>query len=147
MESSGNYWRSGVRLASTDADRVITLSNDGISILSHHAQIAVLKLEVNLLARTRFEMNPLKSAKSDLRGALHIRELEIDLHDFISRDLAGVGDRYIGADRLPCSHRLCGHVEIAIAEVCIAESIAERVERLAVEVSVGPVGHSVIFKV
>ena len=106
MELSGNYWRSCVRLASADADRVIALSDDRISILGHHAQIAVLQFEVNLLARAGFEMNALKSAESDAGRTLHGRELEIELHNLISRDLAGVGHRHIGANRLSRSHGL-----------------------------------------
>src|SRR5579863_972524 len=101
MELAGDDWRSCVRLPSTDADCVIPWRNDWISILSHHAQVAVLQLEVNFLARAWFEMNPLKSAESDLRSAFYVRELEIDLDDFVSRDFAGVGNRRISVDRLP----------------------------------------------
>ena len=106
MELSGSHGRSCIRLASADADRVIALRDDRISILRHHAQIAVLQLEVNLLARARFEMNALKSAQSDVRRTLHRRELEIDLDDFISRDFAGIGHRHIGVDGLPRGHSL-----------------------------------------
>ena len=94
------------RLASTDADGVITLRDDRIAILGHHAQIAVLQVEVNLLARARFQMNALESAESDLRRTLDGRELEIELDDLISRDLARVGYCHIGADRLSRSHSL-----------------------------------------
>jgi len=147
LEPSGDYWRSGVRLASTDADRVITLSDDWISILGHHAQIAVLQLEMNSLARTGFEMNAPKSAESDLRSAFHIRKFEIELDNFISRYLSRIGHRGLRVDRSSCIHSLRCHPEIAVAKGCVAEPIAERVERLAVEVPVGPVGHPVIFDV
>jgi hypothetical protein len=48
-------------LASTYADRVITLSNDWVSMLGHHTQISVLQLEMHPLARARFEMDTLES--------------------------------------------------------------------------------------
>ena len=95
-----------VRLASADADGVITLSDDWISILSHHTQVAIFQVEVNFLARAGFEMDALKSAKSNERRAFHGRELEIELHDFIACDFAGIGYRHIGAYRLSRRHRL-----------------------------------------
>jgi hypothetical protein len=67
MEFSGDYWRPCVRLASADADDILTLSDDWISIRGHHAQIAVLQIEMNLLARARFQMNALESTESDER--------------------------------------------------------------------------------
>ena len=56
---------SGVWLAATNADRVVTSGNDRVAILSDHDQIAVLQVEVDLLARARFQMNFLESAESD----------------------------------------------------------------------------------
>ncbi len=67
VEVSSDSWCSRIRLASSDADGVIPGGNDGTAKLRDHAQIAVLKLEVNLLACARFEMDALKSTKSDLR--------------------------------------------------------------------------------
>jgi hypothetical protein len=51
---------------------------------------------MNLLARTSFEMNPLKSTKSYERRSLERRELEIDLHNLISRDFACVRHCHVG---------------------------------------------------
>lgn len=59
---------SGIGLPTTDAECVIPLSDDRIAILGHHAQIARLQIEVNLLRSAGLEMNALKSAKST-RGA------------------------------------------------------------------------------
>ena len=70
MEVSSRTRRSGIGLASTDADRVVPLRDDWIAILSHHAQIARLQLEMNLLACAWIEMNAFKSAQSDARRTL-----------------------------------------------------------------------------
>src|ERR1035441_4427623 len=147
MELSGSHWRPCIRLASTNADRVLALSNDWISILGHHAQVTVLQLKVNLLAFARFEMNPLKSAERDLRGALHRGKLEIDLDDLISRNLSRICHRDIRVDWLSRGYSLRRDNEIAVAECCVAESVAEWIEWLAAKVPVGPVGHPIVLKV
>ena len=59
---------SSIGLPTTDAECVIPLDDDRIAILGHHAQIARLQIEVNLLRSAGLEMNALKSAKST-RGA------------------------------------------------------------------------------
>ena len=51
MEGPDNSRRPPIRLASSDADRVIAWSDDWISLLSHHTQIAVVQVEMNRLAR------------------------------------------------------------------------------------------------
>ena len=82
-----------------------------------------------------------------MRRALDVREFEIDLHDFIARNLATVGDCYICADWLAGRNSLRWDIETAVAEGRVAESVSEQIKRLATEVAVGPVGHPVIFKV
>src|SRR5437764_4550716 len=106
MELPGHYRCSCIRLATADADRIVTLRDDWISILGHHAQIAILQIEMDLLARARFQMNALELAESDQGRTLHGRKLEIDLHNLISRELAGVGYRCIRTYMLPRCHRL-----------------------------------------
>ena len=64
-----------------------------------------LQFEMNLLARTRIQMNAFKSAKSNTRSTLDRRELEIELHHLVAGDLAGVRHRHVGADRLSGSNR------------------------------------------
>ena len=64
VEVAGRNGRSGVGLATADADRVIPLRDDRIAILRHHAQIARLQIEVNFLACAGIEMNALKSTQS-----------------------------------------------------------------------------------
>ncbi len=70
MEMPGHDWRSRVRLASADADRVIPLSDDRISILVTMPRSRGFKIEMNFLARASFEMNALKSAESNERCTL-----------------------------------------------------------------------------
>ena len=117
FEVAADRRRSGVGLAATDADGVLTTGNDGIPIFGDHDQIAILEVEVNLLARARLQMNFLESAESDLRRTLHCRELEIDLYGLISRDLACVGYGDIGGDRLSRSNCLRGDTEFAVLKV------------------------------
>src|ERR1017187_8151089 len=102
---------------------------------------------MDFLARARLKMDALKSAQCNLRRALDVREFEIDLHDFIARNLATVGDCYIRADWLAGRNSLRRDTEVTVAERRVAESVSKRIERLAAEVSVGSVSHPVIFKV
>ena len=87
---------------------VVARGDDRITILGDHSQVAVLQLEMNLLARARFEMNTLEAAQSDAGRALDVRELEIDLHDLISRDLAGVGHRTSASTGCPAATACVG---------------------------------------
>src|SRR5215469_8202468 len=129
MEFSGNDRRGRLWLAAADADGVITLSDDWITILGNHSQIAILQVKFHLLTRTWLEMNSLKSTKSNLRGALHFRKLEIDLHNFISSDFAGVADHHCRSERLPRSHSMRGKAEVAVFKGRVAESITKGIER------------------
>src|SRR5665213_2211053 len=114
--------RARIRLATADADRIIAAGNDRTAVLGHYPQIAILQVEVNLLARARLQMNPLESPESDLRCTLHSRELEIDLYSLISRYLAGIGYGDIGGDRLSRSDCLRGHTQVAVLEGGVAQS-------------------------
>ena len=78
----------------------------GIAIFSDHDQIAVLQVEVDLLARARFQMDFLESAESDLRRTLDCGELDVDLDGLISCNFPRVGYCDIGGDRLPRSNSL-----------------------------------------
>src|SRR5690349_190152 len=79
VEMAADAWRSGVRLASSDADGVIPFRDHRIPFLGHHTQIARLQLEVHLLACARIEMNPFEAAKRDKRSTFDRREFEIEL--------------------------------------------------------------------
>ena len=63
-EVSGDSRRSGIRLATADADRVITAADDQVAVLRHHAQVSVLKLEMNLLTCGPIEVDALESTES-----------------------------------------------------------------------------------
>ena len=62
MEFANYGRRTCVRLASTDADGVIPLSDDWKSILSHDSQVARLQIKMDFLTRARLKMDTLKSA-------------------------------------------------------------------------------------
>src|ERR1700734_2944148 len=102
---------------------------------------------MNLLACARFEMNTLESTEGNVRRTFHVREFEVDLDHFISAGFASVGDRHIGVYRLARSNNLRRDTEVTVAERCVAEPVPERIERLALEVPIGPISHTVIFKV
>src|SRR6185437_10551175 len=144
---AGDNGCSGFRLPATDADGVVSRSDNRIALLSHHTQVSRLQLEMHFLARTRIEMNSFKSSKSNERSTLHFGELEIQLNHFISGDLAGIRNRDISSNRLPRSDTLLRHTQIAVAEFRVAEPIAKRIERLAGEVTIGAICHPVIFKI
>ena len=86
--------------------RVVSWSNDRIAVLRHHAQVALLQLEMNFLTCTRIEMNSLKSTKSDEGRTLNRREFQVQLNDLIAWDLAGIRHRHIGPNRLSRSNAL-----------------------------------------
>src|SRR5947207_4781455 len=90
MEVSGCHRRSSIGLASPYADGVVPLRDDWISFLSHHAQVARIQFEMHLLTCARIEMNAFESTQSDAGSALDRRELEIELHNLISRNLTGI---------------------------------------------------------
>src|SRR5438045_671343 len=146
MEMPANCRRSHIRLASSDADGVITFTDDWISLLGHHTQIAVLQLEVNLLARARFEVNALKSAESDEGSAFRCRELQIKLYRLVPRASAGICHRDISFYWMSRPHRLLRNAEIAVFEACVAEPISKRIKRLSFKVPIGSPLHRVILK-
>jgi len=61
-EVSGDGRGSSTGLAATDAERVIPGGDDGVTGLSDHAEIAIVELEVYLLALAGFQMDALESA-------------------------------------------------------------------------------------
>src|SRR5665213_70355 len=147
MEMSGDDRCSRIRLSSTHADRVITFSDDGTTVLGDHTQVTVFQCEMDILAAARFEMNALKSAQSNERRALDGRELEVDLHYLVPGNFAGVCNRHLYAERLARVDGPRWNGEVAVAEGCVTETIAKRIERLAVEVAISTVRHPVILEV
>lgn len=62
MELPGYAGSACIGLAASEGERVIPLSEDGISVLGDHAQVATLQLKVNLLAGAGFKVNTLETA-------------------------------------------------------------------------------------
>src|SRR5215831_19736651 len=60
-EVAGDTRRSGIWLAAADTDGVITVGDDRMALVGHHAQVSVLELKMNLLTCARFEMDALES--------------------------------------------------------------------------------------
>src|ERR1700743_824931 len=101
---------------------------------------------MDLPARTRLEVDTLETAKSDQRCPFDLRKLKIKLNDLVACQLARVGDRHFSVDGLPRRHGKRGNAKVTVAEGCIAQPISEWVQRPALEITIGPVGHTVIFK-
>ena len=80
-----------------------------VTIFSDHDQIAVLQVEVDLLARARLQMDFLESAESDLRCTLDCGELDAELDGLISCNFPSVGYCDIGRDRLARRDSLRGN--------------------------------------
>jgi hypothetical protein len=64
------------------------------------------KLELQFLARARSQMHAAETAQSLQRKSLYVRKTQIKLHNFVSRDLAGIGHRYLGMGRIAHLHWL-----------------------------------------
>jgi hypothetical protein len=60
FEVAAHRGNPGVRLTATNGQRVLSLRNDDVPHIGHHAQVAALQMEFNLLTRTRSEMNTLE---------------------------------------------------------------------------------------
>src|SRR5579859_2820853 len=147
MEVTRCNGRCCVWLTSADTDRVIPLGDDGIAILRYHLKIARLQIEMDFLASAGLKMNAYKSPQCHVGRAFERRELEVELHHLISGKIAGVCHSNVSANLLSGRDRLGRYVEVAVAELRVAQPIAEGVEWLAAEVAVGPVRHPVVFKV
>src|SRR5689334_19407260 len=139
--------RSRIGLASPDADGVVPLRDDRIPFLGDHPEVTRLQLEVHLLTRARIEVDALESTESDAGSSLNCRKLEIELHDLVSRNLACVGHSHIGAYGVSRGNALLSQAQVAVTELRVAEAVTERIKRLAGEVAVGPVRHTVVFEV
>src|SRR5215472_15822484 len=147
VELSSRNRRLCIWLSSTDADRVVPVRDNWISILRHHAQIAWLQLEVHLLACSGVQTNPLETPQSEARDALDAREFEIQLHHLIASNISSVRHRHTGGNRLSSRNGLSGDTQIAVAEFRVAQPIAKRIQRFAREVPIRPVCHPVVFEV
>jgi len=66
------------------------LRHDDVSQIGDHAEVTRAQLKVDLLARSRLEMNALKSAKGPAGRAGDIGEPQVEFDDFISGDFSSV---------------------------------------------------------
>src|SRR5579884_122734 len=138
---------SRIGLASTDADGVVPLRDDRISFFGDHPKVTRVEVEVHLLTRARGEVDALESTQSDAGRSLDCRKLEIELHDLVSGNFACVSHGHIGAQRFSRSNVLLSQAQLAVTKIRVAEAVTKRIEWLASEVAVGPVGHPIVFKV
>ncbi len=69
----------------------------------------------------------------------------IELHHFISRPRTGVFNGHLHTHLLPRAH-LLRHLELGIIESGIGEAVAEGIEGLAGEITIGTPGHGVLVE-
>lgn len=74
MKVPADAGRLSIGLAAADADGVIAAGNDRLPGLGHHAQVAILQVEVNLLACSGFEVDSLKFPQK--RPEAHLEQAE-----------------------------------------------------------------------
>src|ERR1700740_3729190 len=146
-EVSSYTRRSSFGLPTADANRVVTAGDNRLAVFGHHAQIAVLQLEMNLLACAWIQVNTLKAAESQQGRPFHRGEFQIELHDLVSCHFSSVGDRYVHADGVDRIHHSPREAEFAVTEGCVTKAITERIQRLFFEVAVGAAFHGIVLKI
>ncbi len=123
------------------------MGDDDISGLSDHAQVATLQVKLNHLAGAWLKMNALESAKGANGRARNIRKLQIELHDFVARDLPRIRHRHEDIERIRGGDLRVRQGEIAVLECCVAQTVSERPERLAFEIAIRAAFHRVVLEV
>src|SRR5271156_1109559 len=91
-------------------------------------------------------MHAAETAQSLQRSSLYARKTQVKLHYFVSRELAIIGHRYFGMDRIAHLHWLRRQRQPAIRKARVAQPVSKWKERLPGEVSVSAPLHRVIFK-
>ena len=146
LEGSRRRRRSCIRLASANRNRISALSNNRLARFAHHAQIAILQLEAHLLRFAWVQVNALEAAQGAQRRSRHTREAEVKLRNLIACLLSGIRNCHFRRQRGTCIDRSLGKRLILVRESCVAQAIAKRVQRLALEVAIGAVLHRIIFE-
>src|SRR5215472_12428981 len=91
-------------------------------------------------------MRALKTFERTQRRSNHAGMSEIQLDNFVARSSSRVS--YVDRN----SHGSVGlyvrsiHARIAVCKRRIAQTVAERIQRLSIEVAIGPLGHRVILE-
>src|SRR6185437_15490600 len=128
---AADAWTPRPRLAAADRNCIFTFGDDDVSGFRYHAEIATLQVKFDHLARTRFEMDALESAKSADWRTGDVRKLEIELRDFVAHEMAGVCYGHGDVERLAGIDWSSWQSEVVIFERRIAEAVSERPQRLS----------------
>src|SRR3546814_15329091 len=108
------------------------------------AQVARRQVEADRAPLSGGERDALEAAKRDARRTGDVREGEVKLRDIVAGALPGVGHHGRDVQALAGAARRRPHVERAVGEACVAEAVAERIDRSAGEIAIGAPLHSVI---
>src|SRR5690349_2903481 len=93
FEITADRRNPGAGLTSADGDCVLALRDHDVSRLGDHADVAAIQTELDLLTGARLEVNALKSAQRANRCSGRVGKTQVQLHDFIARELARIGYR------------------------------------------------------
>src|SRR5438477_5816960 len=132
-----------MRLAASNPDSHITGLEPTCTSGVYDADIAAVQLELNALSLTGIQANTPESLKFTHRSELHARMRQVELYYFIGNCFAGVRhlDRHVHA-----AARRHGGSRIGVSEARVAQAIAERVQRLTLEIAVSPALHCIALK-
>ena len=91
-------------------------------------------------------LNAGEAVEGEVGGDVGVGRGEVELGDLVAGALAGV--LYVGFDGEGVAgvEGGGGELEVGVGEGGVAEAVAEAVERFALEVAVGAVGHGVVFE-
>jgi len=92
-------------------------------------------------------MDTLEATECSNRRARNVRELEIELNDFIASDCSSISDGNSCIQRIAGIDSRLGKTKIAVAKRGVAEPVSKRLEWFAFEVAVSATLHRVVLKV
>src|SRR5919108_6512020 len=112
----------------------------------HDTQVATAHSERNSPLIAGIKADSLKAFQRTQWGAWNPVVRQIKLHNFFGFHLPSVYDVDGEAHRTVGGYVRIINLEVAIGEGGVAQSVAERIQRLAIEVTVRAFGHGVVFE-
>src|SRR4051812_16468523 len=91
-------------------------------------------------------MYALETDEGTDRGAGDIGPAGVKLHDLVAVHRPDIGDIDRCRDRTAGAYALARDARIGVTEAGVGKTIAEREERPAAEITIGAMGHRIIFE-
>ena len=108
------------------------------------AQTAVTQRELHAARLAARQMHALEADEGAVGAPGNVRMRGVELHDLVAIHRAGVGDVDGDGHRAVGAHAGARNTRIGVGEARVAEAIAERIKRLAFEISIGAVRHRIV---